>query len=126
MDTPLLLEERPSSIPGSYHPNAKKLMNFLKSNDACSWNQKSKLKYNDDPIHGSDVVKHLNDGVCSRKVSSSSDAFEKFVSALKSKGYPVQETLRQKTRIPSFKIEKRNTRQCQANQNLFKKIFSDH
>ncbi len=120
----ILLEDKLSSIPESYQQNARKLINFLKSNDAFSWNDKGELKYKDIPIQGSDVVQLLHDTVRTKKISSSNAAFDKFIDALKSEGYPIRKTLSSQKRIPSTNIVKRKKRVLTTKRNSGSRLHS--
>lgn len=86
---PTSLTEVLPNIPDSYQQQAKRLAQFIQSNQSFSWNENGELKYKDTTIDGSDIVKLLNDAVRNRNPSSTKSAFGEFINALKTEGYPV-------------------------------------
>ena len=119
-----LIEETLNSIPKSYHQNAKKLINFLKGNEAFAWNDNGELIYKGQVIQGSDVDKLLNDAVRNKKISSGDSTFQNFLSALKSEGYPVHKLSNQKKKkTPSFRIEKPKKKFRSADYNTISSIL---
>lgn len=122
--SPNLLEKTLNSIPNSYQQNARKLINFLKGNEAFTWNEIGELKYKGKIIQGSDVNKLLNDAVRNKKISSGDNTFENFLSALKSEGYPVHKLSNQKKKkAPSYRVEKPKKKFRSADYNTISSIL---
>ena len=118
------LEETLNTIPSSYQQNAKKLVNFLKGNEAFAWNENGELKYKGKILQGSDVNKLLNDAVRNKKISSGNSTFEAFLGALKNEGYPVHKlSSAKKKKSPSFRVEKPKKKIRKADYNTLTSIL---